>query len=427
MRNLFTLMKVFICILALIFVRVDILFAGGVDENMNQSAEYTRTLNRNASTDSADASFYNPAGLVKLGDGTYISVSNQFIFKNYRHEVSGTEYKTDYPTLFFPDIYAVYKKDRWSAFASLTVPGGGGKVDYKDGSSTTLGLRTQIASSLSSALGGSTITNSSMSIMADSYYLGGTMGGAYAVSDMVSLSIGLRYISVTNFTDGAETWKQGPAAVPITVDLEYDEKAQGVGGIIGINISPKKELNIGLRYETRTDLNLETSVRRQSVTVNGTTNAALSAALATNGKKRRNDLPAMLGSGASYMVSPELRAEVDFNYYFTQQANADDAKNNYKDSWESGLALEYTVMPKLNVSAGFLYTVLGAKDANFGPAENPDIDAWSIATGVLYKATPVLNVNLGLLRTLYIEEKTSTNIKLNKDVFNIGLGVQYRF
>ena len=84
-------------------------------------------------------------------------------------------------------------------------------------------------------------------------------------------------------------------------------------------------------------------------------------------------------------------------------------------------------MPKLNVSAGFLYTVLGAKDANFGPAENPDIDAWSIATGVLYKATPVLNVNLGLLRTLYIEEKTSTNIKLNKDVFNIGLGVQYRF
>src|SRR3972149_5253047 len=138
MRNLFTLMKVFICILALIFVRVDILFAGGVNENMNQSAEYTRTMNRNASTDSADASFYNPAGLVKLEDGAYINVSNQFIFKNYRHEVSGTEYKTDYPTLLFPDIYAVYKKDRCFFYGSGALRGGRGKVDCKDGSSTTL-------------------------------------------------------------------------------------------------------------------------------------------------------------------------------------------------------------------------------------------------------------------------------------------------
>lgn len=420
-------MRVFVCVSVITSAGADVLFAGGVDENHNQSAEYVRTLNRNAGTDSADASFYNPAGLIKLEDGAYINVSNQFIFKDYRHEASGVEYKSDYPTLIFPDIYGVYKQKNWSAFASLTVPGGGGKVDYKEGSATTAGLRTTISSALSSALGGSTITNSSMSLISESVYLAGTFGGAYAVNDIVSLSIGLRYISVKNTTDGAANWKQGTLTVPVTVDLEYEENAQGFGGIIGINYIPRNDINIGLKYEMRTDLELTTSVKKQSVTVNGTKNSALSAALATDGKKRRNDLPAMLGTGVSYLITPELRGEVDFNYYFTQQANADDAKKDYKDSYESGFALEYTLMPQIKVSGGFLYTVLGAKDANFGPSENPDLDSYTLAAGMLYKAAPNLDINLGMLRTFYKEETTSTNIKLNKSNFDIALGAQYKF
>jgi len=177
----------------------------------------------------------------------------------------------------------------------------------------------------------------------------------------------------------------------------------------------------------RTDLELTTSVKSQSVTVNGAKNAALSAALATDGKKKRNDLPALLGTGVSYMITPELRGEVDFNYYFTTGANADDAKKDYKDSYEYGFALEYSLMPRIKVSGGFLYSVLGAKDANFGPAENPDLDCYSIAVGALYKASPNLDINFGMLRTFYKEDTTSTNIKLNKSVSNIALGAQYKF
>lgn len=163
----------------------------------------------------------------------------------------------------------------------------------------------------------------------------------------------------------------------------------------------------------RTDLELTTSVKSQSVTVNGAKNAALSAALATEGKKKRNDLPAMLGSGISYMITPELRGEVDFNYYFTAGANADDAKKDYKDSYEYGFVLEYALKPDIKISGGFLYSVLGAKDANLGPAENPDLDCYSIAAGALYKATPSLDINFCMLRTFYKEDTTSTNIKLN--------------
>jgi long-subunit fatty acid transport protein len=81
----------------------------------------------------------------------------------------------------------------------------------------------------------------------------------------------------------------------------------------------------------------------------------------------------------------------------------------------------------MKVSGGFLYSVLGAKDANYGPSENPDLDCYSIAAGALYKATPNLDINLGMLKNFYKEDTTSTNIKLNKGVFNIALGAQYKF
>lgn len=53
--------------------------AGGIVTNTNQSAQYIRTLNRNAST-CIDAVYFNPAGLTMLGDGLHFSLSNQSIF-----------------------------------------------------------------------------------------------------------------------------------------------------------------------------------------------------------------------------------------------------------------------------------------------------------------------------------------------------------
>src|SRR5665647_1056149 len=54
------------------------LFAGGLVTNTNQSAMFTRLQNRNAST-GIDAVYYNPAGLIKLGDGFFFSLNNQSI------------------------------------------------------------------------------------------------------------------------------------------------------------------------------------------------------------------------------------------------------------------------------------------------------------------------------------------------------------
>src|SRR5450830_206407 len=55
-------------------------FAGGLLTNTNQSAQFIRMLSRNAST-STDAVYFNPAGLMQMDNGFYISVQSQTLFQ----------------------------------------------------------------------------------------------------------------------------------------------------------------------------------------------------------------------------------------------------------------------------------------------------------------------------------------------------------
>ena len=67
---------------------LQLVFAGGLLTNFNQSAQYQRMLSRNASLD-VDAVFYNPAGLVKLENGWHFSLSSQSIWPPLLHHHRG--------------------------------------------------------------------------------------------------------------------------------------------------------------------------------------------------------------------------------------------------------------------------------------------------------------------------------------------------
>ena len=68
-------------------------FAGAVINKTNWSAEYIRTLNRNAATDYADIAAFNPAGTVKMTDGLTINGSLQYLDKDYKNKVNGMDFK----------------------------------------------------------------------------------------------------------------------------------------------------------------------------------------------------------------------------------------------------------------------------------------------------------------------------------------------
>jgi long-chain fatty acid transport protein len=414
MKKLF----VFLFVAGLIAASTSPLFAGAIDNKHNWSAEWVRTLNRNAATDSADAVAYNPAGVMKMDGGFYLNIAGQLALKDYKNTYLGTEYKTDEPD-FVPSLFALYKKDKWAAYGAVTVVVAGGKIDYKDGSATTA----MLGQALTAALGGSV---SSHHLNGEAYSIGYTIGGAYAFNDMISVSLGARFVDASREFAGSASLV-GTALGDITPNVDYEETGDGWGGIIGLNIAPTEELNIGIRYEIKTSIDLKTEVKNDTVPGIPPGLPGL-----TDGAERNRDLPALLGLGVSYKFTPKIRVEANLTYYFNEDADWDDnpvtmADETQKDNgYDLGIAFEYTFNPKWKASFGYMYTDVGIDPDNMS-IETPELDANTIAGGVAFKPAPNWDLNLGILNSFYDDATTTSGIKYEKNVVIIALGVQYKF
>jgi len=412
---------VFLCVVSLMTASASPLFAGGIENKTNWSAEWVRTLNRNAATNSADAVAYNPAGVMKMDNGLYLNASGQYAFKDYSNTESntfpfnGTKYSTDEPD-FVPSLFALYKQDKWAAYGAVTIVVAGGKVDYENGDITTASLAYGLI--YTGGLGGSL---SNQHLEGKSYFVGYTLGGAYKINDMISVSLGARYVDASREFKGYASLV-GTALGNITPAVDYDETGHGWGGIIGVNVTPIEELNIGLRFETKTSIELTTGVTTDTVP----------GGLVTNGAKRNRDLPALLGAGISYKITPKIRVEADLTYYFNQNAGWDDnpvttADETQKDDgYDVGITCEYTFNPKWKASVGYMYTFVGINPDNMS-IETPELDANTIAGGVQFSPTPTWGINFGVLKTFYKDATTSSGIKFDKDVVIVALGIQYKF
>ncbi|MGB8720078.1 MAG: hypothetical protein WCD46_12275, partial [Desulfobacterales bacterium] len=101
--------------------------AGGIINKQNQSADYFRTLNRNAATDYADIASYNPAGIMQMANGLYGKLDVMYISKDYSNDVPGFgTLDQDEPSIV-PGLFTIYKQDKWAGFFAFTVPAGGGQ------------------------------------------------------------------------------------------------------------------------------------------------------------------------------------------------------------------------------------------------------------------------------------------------------------
>ncbi|UCF55950.1 MAG: outer membrane protein transport protein [Deltaproteobacteria bacterium] len=395
-----------------IFSATSSLLAGGIDNKTNYSADYIRTLNRNAATESADAVVYNPAGVMQMEDGLYLKLDVQYtLIKEPANTIGGIELESD-ATDFVPGLFALYKRDKWAAFAAFNIPAGGGTVEFERGSATTFA----IAQGLLALPVFSTVTNQYLE--GESVYYGFTVGGAYAINDMISVSLGVRFVDAEKEAQGFVTVANPAPATSFFVDFEQSD--DGWGGIVGVNISPTKELNIGLRYETKTSLDLEYKVNRDDV------------GLFTPGAVEKRDLPGLLGLGVAYTVTPKVKVEADLTYYLNEDVDWSDPKfsNRVDNGYDAGIALEYTFNSKLKGSVGYLFTESGLDPDAMLP-EWPELDANSIAAGVAYEPTPALSLNFGLTKVFYSDEtatvRMTPNVKLEKDVLLVAFGIQYKF
>jgi long-chain fatty acid transport protein len=439
---------VFLCVAGLIAASASPLFAGGIINKQNQSADYMRTLSRHAATDYADIAVYNPAGIMQMADGGYAKLDIMYFDKNYSNTIPNNfgefnqafgELSQDEPSII-PGLFGVFKQKKWAGFFAFTIPAGGGQLDYDKGDARTVQLADGIAGGfnqlLPAALDYNQIDSQKIEVKESTVY-GFTFGGSYAINDMWSLAAGVRYSTGTREFDGtAVISAPGPNGVlpnPFTADINLEEDASGWAGILGVDFAPNDKLNLALTYISNTKMEYDMEVKRDTLLPNG---SLLSESIGfPDGSKRRIDIPALLGFGISYKFLPQLKVDLNYTYYFEKDASIDTFEGE-GDSWDLGLSAEYTFSPQWKASLGYLRTDISLDDdQQIYEPEEPKLSANTIAAGAVWSPAPAYAITFGGALVMYddvdgpVESASSGTYSVNydKEVWNLSIGFQWKF
>jgi len=413
--------------------------AGAIINKSNLSADYFRSLTRNASIDAIDIIAYNPGGLMELENGFYVKADLIYITKDYDNKVptvlgvgESGDFNSDEPSIV-PGLFTAYKRDKWTAFFAVTIPGGGGEVDYKVGNARTAALSLAYinADAGSNLLATPPIQN--MKIEANSFAIGYTLGGAYEINSMLSISGGLRYI------DSHQRFKGEVTFSPQSYRVDIERDATGWGYFLGANITPISKLNIGILYQSNTELDYKSNVKEDTSPQPGSPFYALNIPNAVgwpDGSKEREDLPGFIGLGLGYQFTPKIRGELAYTRYLESNAKWEGIRFTGKegDSWEVAASFSYTFNPKWRASIGYMYTdVEDIEPENMLP-EAPELDARTVGIGAVYSPIPRLDITFGYTDVSYdAVTATTTNSRvvagteLDKHSTAFSLGAQYRF
>ena len=434
-----------LCGLGILVLAASPLYAGGIINKQNQSADYIRTLNRHAATDYADIAVYNPAGIMKMDNGGYAKLDVMYFAKDYSNTVPGFgKLDQDEPSII-PGLFTIYKQDRWAGFFAFTIPAGGGELDYKNGSARTVTLGQLVAAGVNAGLGANGVPSlffynpnniSDMNIkIKESTVYGFTLGGSFAINDMLSFAAGVRYSNGTREFDGSATISaDNPAPSPpfppglnnpLTPSLNLKEDADGWCGILGVNFAPTDKLNTALTFVSNTKMDYEMEVKRDTTLPNG---QSLATAIGfPDGSRRRIDIPGLLGFGISYKFLPQLKVDLNYVYYLESSAEID-TFDDYGNSWDLGLSAEYTFSPQWKASVGYLHTDIKLdKNEQINEPEEPKLDANTFGAGVVWSPAPAWNITFGGLYANYKDVTDDSGINYDKTVWNLSAGVQWKF
>jgi len=462
------LMKRMNLLLVFMLVSSQILMAGGLKTNINQSAAWVRTMSRNA-TLGIDAVYYNPAGLAKLQNGFHFSLSNQTIFQtrkvtsDYAY-LNGTpvDYEAELSAPFFPGIYAAYKMDKWAFSLGFNIPGGGGSADFQTGLPS---FEVPVASlvpllysnfepldqSIYDATGWDpgyrnvTAYDMDAAFSGSSTFYGVQAGATYAINDMISVAIGGRYVMARNAYEGSLTGvvvdapyggiqppgdyvrrvAANPALPPdvvatleataaglddMTADAQLNATQSGSGftPIIGVNISLSEKVNIAAKYEHHTKIVLTNDTEVDDVD------------MFPDGEESRADMPGMFALGAQVSPLKNLTVTGSFNYYLDKGAyyGYTDAEGEQTDNEdvidENGFtwafSAEYKILPILGVSGGYTSGNNGVND-NYQSGLTYGLKSASWGAGVFVNLGDMITLNAGYSVTNYDDyTKAQTSI-----------------
>ncbi len=419
----------------------NLLYAGGLLTNTNQSASFIRNLSRDAVID-IDGVYANPAGVNFMYKGFHFGLSLQnakqkrdittsfpTLAKNVAHPGNDTfKYHGKALAPVIPSFHLAYVWDKWTVSGGFGLTGGGGKCEFVNGLGS---FEVPYSALIGQTMAGMGLTTGGYSLdswmKGRQYYFGMQIGAGYKVHDNVSVYIGLRAVYATCnyqgyvrdiklYRNAADQSTQIPDAALETmginlanydITLNTDQSDLGWTPILGIDWKINKHWNVAAKYEFETHMNLKNKTKELSAAARNV------ATLDRFNDEKTNyiveDIPSILTLGAQYSPVEKVRLSAGWHFYFDRESEKynHEEKNIKKGTMELSAGAEWDVTKQLTVSAGWQTTRyrLGDKymqDLSFNNTNN------MIGVGVRIHATERCSFDVGYMHTFYQAHDVTT-------------------
>ena len=212
-------------------------------------------------------------------------------------------------------------------------------------------------------------------------------------------------------------------------DKEVDVTQTGTGftPIVGISITPNENLNIGLKYEHKTTLNLTNEF--------GETDNYGEQIFGKNGK---SDLPGILSAGIGYTDNDWFEVQLSYNMTFDKGVDwGNNIRNGVKremdhNSYDVGLGVQYNITKKFSISAGGTYNKYGIADSYQSDFSYSN-SSKAVGGGIMWKITDQLTLDAGV-STVFYDDATVTFIDpdvgnytetYGKSTLDFAIGLSY--
>lgn len=237
-------------------------------------------------------------------------------------------------------------------------------------------------------------------------------------------------------------------------EVDVTQNGSGIAPIFSVTISPAENLNIGIRYEMKTSMQLTNKTTKDFLV--GFTGTGTPITMFPDGMTTPADMPAMLSLGLDYGTSDNLKLVFGFNYFFDKNAdyghkidhdlksstpsvfisNKEIINNN---GWSLSTGLEFGLSEKILVSGGYTFGNKGVNDAyqsdlTYGLATH------TLGAGGAYRITDKMLLNAGVSYTFYMNDRVTVNHVFSptgiifqpdeiykKSAMVIGIGLDFSF
>ncbi len=222
---------------------------------------------------------------------------------------------------------------------------------------------------------------------------------------------------------GAQTKYTATATLLGDQEADVTQKGSGFSPIFSVNISPSENLNIALKYEMKTSMQLENKTTKDFLI--GFTETGTPITMFPDGVSTPADMPAMLSIGTDYSPSENLKLALGINYFFDKSADYGHKIDHDLESstptvfvsnkeiiehngWSISTGVELGLTEKLLVSGGYSFANKGVNDKyqsdlTFGLATH------TLGAGGAYKITDKILLNAGVNYTFYMKDRVSIN------------------